>query len=192
MPAISKRLSTTLASNTKAPLLVCGLTAMAATHNNTRHCSATTIGTLGRPVAIRFQKKLERLPNIGAAEITAMTQGSASKVLAATTATNPPSIRLVASGSVNSHNCSRWKLFCTAGSRPGTLKRLSWRDMDGLTHPRAGRRTILRAALAFPVNPGQAASPDQQARATPQADLRIQRQSSSAVTGTTPSLLQTP
>ena len=60
---------------------------MAATHISTKHCSTTTIGTLGLPVAMRFQKKLERLPNIGAAEITAIIHGSASKVLAATTAT---------------------------------------------------------------------------------------------------------
>ena len=117
MPAINTRLNTTLASRIQAPLRVCGLTAIAATHSSARLCRRTTSGTLGRPLAIWFQKKLDRLPNIGAAEITAIIQGSASKVLAATTATKPPSMRLVAIGRVNSQRCSRSKLFCTCGLR---------------------------------------------------------------------------
>ena len=65
------------------------------------------MGTFGRPAAIRFQKKLDRLPNIGAAEITAITQGATLNVLAATTATKPPSIKLSAIGRLSSASSSR-------------------------------------------------------------------------------------
>ena len=46
MPAINTRLNTTLASRIQAPLRVCGLTAIAATHSSTRLCRRTTSGTL--------------------------------------------------------------------------------------------------------------------------------------------------
>ena len=69
--------------------------------------NSAALASFGRAVASRFQKKLDRLPNIGAADMTAITHGGTSNALAATTATKPPSIRLSAIGSVNSVSCSR-------------------------------------------------------------------------------------
>ncbi len=123
MPAISNRPTMTLPTNTHAPASDRGLTATASRQQSTSACSATTIITFGRALATRFQTKLDRFPNIGAAEITASSHGGTSNVFAATTAAKPPSIRLNAHGNVHSVSCSQRKLRATAGGNPGTASR---------------------------------------------------------------------
>src|SRR5262245_1457602 len=113
----------TLPTSTHAPTIERGLNATASKQTSTNDCSSTTIGTFERALPIRFQKKLDRLPNIGDAEITASSHGGESNVFAATTAANPPSIKLSATGIVHSVSCSQRKLRATGGANPGTASK---------------------------------------------------------------------
>ena len=153
MPAINKRLSTTAPTRIQLPASERGLSAMAATQTSTKHCNTVTKGTLGRPTAIWFQKKLDRLPNMDAAEITAIIQGWASKALAAKTATKPPSSRPVARGMLNSVHCSRRKLLRTAGSRPGGEKKLFNKGMGFCSKAPHGPERVLSAARSGRASP---------------------------------------
>ncbi len=87
------------AASRKPPARVSGTRATVATSSAWTLSMAVISGTVRMRCAKRAHITLERLPNMGAAVISASSQGWAWKILSAITPTKPPSMRANPGGS---------------------------------------------------------------------------------------------